>query len=177
MALSLMETSLTYQDYCFNTEEATVCTHYLLEEYGIPEEEEPCSRCETNWAQRLADVVERTDRKYTTAYPCMTEEGHGHIIPHLYAVCPHCKWPRKDHISRLVRELAKSLVGTNVPEVKFNLKERVPVDFDARLFVAGAATAYPELYQSCLAEWMVKSQDKDLIGEVILYITPVKSMH
>ena len=52
-------------------------------------------------------------------------------------------------------------MGTDVPEVKFDLKERVPVDFDARLFMAGAATAYPELYQSCLTEWMAKSQDKD----------------
>ena len=43
--------------------------------------------------------------------------------------------------------------------------------------MAGAATAYPELYQSCLTDWMVKSQDNDLIGEVISYITPVKSMH
>ena len=131
MAFSLAETSLTYQENCFDTEEATVCAHYVLEEFGIPEEEEPCSWCETNWVQRLADIVERTEGMYTTAYPCMPEEGHGHIIPHLYAVCPHCKGSRKDHISRLVRELAKSLVGTNVPEVKFDLKEGVPVDFDA----------------------------------------------
>ena len=132
MAFSLAETSLTYQEKCFNTEEATVCAHYVLEEFGIPEDEEPCSRCETNWVQRLADIVERTEGNYTTAYPCMNEEGHGHIVPHLYAVCPHSKGPRKDHMSRLVRELAKCLVGTNVPEVRLNLKERVPVDFDAR---------------------------------------------
>ena len=77
-------------------------------------------------------MAERTKGEYTTAYPCMTMDGHGHIVPHMYAVCPHCKGPKKDHISRLVRELAKSLVGTNVPEVKFDLKEWVPVDFDAR---------------------------------------------
>ena len=40
-----------------------------------------------------------------------------------------------------------------------------------------AAAAYPELYQSCLANWVVKSQDKDLVGEVIAFITPVSSMH
>ena len=43
-------------------------------------------------------------------------------------MCHHCKRPRKDHI----RELAKSLVGTDVPEVKSYLKEQVPVDFDGR---------------------------------------------
>ena len=86
----------------------------------------------------------------------MTMDGHGHIVPHFYVICPHCKVPKKDHVTRLIRELAKSLLGTDVPEVKFNLKERVPVDFDARLFVSGAATAYPELYQATLSEWMVK---------------------
>ena len=50
--------------------------------------------------------------------------------------------------------LATSLVGTNVPEVKIDHKERVPIDFDARLFVAGAAAAYPELYQPCLAIYL-----------------------
>ena len=32
MAFSLNETSLTYQENCFNTEEATVCNHYNLED-------------------------------------------------------------------------------------------------------------------------------------------------
>ena len=77
-------------------------------------------------------MVERTVGDYTTAYPCMTMDSHGHIVPHLYAVCPHCKEPKKDHVIRLVRELAKSLVGTDVPEVKSYLKEQVPVDFDGR---------------------------------------------
>ena len=134
-----------------------MCNHYTLEEHGIQDEEEPCSRCETDWSQRLADMVERTVGEYTNAYPCMTMDGHGHIVPHLYAMCPHCKEPKKDHISRLVRELAKCLVGTNVPEVKSDLKERVLLDFDARLFVAGAAGTYLELYQSCLEEWTLKT--------------------
>ena len=47
--------------------------------------------------------------------------------------------------------LAKSLVGTNVPEVKIDHKEWVPLDFDGRLFLAGVAAAYLELYQACLA--------------------------
>ena len=89
MAFLLTETSLTYQENCFDTEEATVGAHYVLEEFGIPEDEEPCSRCETNWSQRLANVLECTVGNYTTAYPCMTMDGHVYIVP--YAVCPHCK--------------------------------------------------------------------------------------
>ena len=58
---------------------------------------------------------------------------------------------RKNIILQLVTMLATSLVGTNVPEVKIDHKEWDPLDFDARLFVAGAAAAYPELYQACLA--------------------------
>ena len=104
-------------------------------------------------------------------------DSHGHINPHPYIVCPQCKEPKKDHVVHLVRELAKSLVGTDVPEVKFDLKERVPVEFDARLFVSGAATAYPDLYQATLSDWIVKTQANDLLGEVLPYITPVKSMH
>ena len=117
LAFSQNETSLQYQENCFTTEDPAVCQHYLLEELGVPDEEEVCSRCETNWTQQLADVVELTIGDYTTAYPCMTMDGHGHIIPHLYVVCPHCKEAKKDHVIRLIRELAKSLVGSNVPEV------------------------------------------------------------
>ena len=45
------------------------------------------------------------------------------------------------------------------------------------MFVSGAATAYPQLYQDTLQEWMEKTQASDLCGEVISFITPVKSMH
>ena len=45
--------------------------------------------------------------------------------------------PKADHITKLMLRLATSLVGANVPEVKLDLKERVPLDFDAKLFVSG----------------------------------------
>ena len=173
----MSETVLQYQENCYTTEDPSVCQHYLLEEHGVPDEEVVCERCETNRTQRVADVVERTTGDYTTAYPCMTMDGQGHIVPHLYDVCPHCKTPKKDHLIHLVRELAKSLMGSDVPEVKVNPKARDPIDFDARLFVSGAATAYPQLYQATLQDWMVKTQASDLCGEVIAFITPVKSMH
>ena len=66
-------------------------------------------------------------------------------------MCSHCKGPRKDNILQLVTIMATSLVGTNVPEVKIDHKERVLLDFDARLFVEGVAAAYPELYQTSQA--------------------------
>ena len=77
MAFLLAETSLTYQENCFDTEEAAVCAHYVLKKFRIPE---------TNWVQRLADIVECTEDKYTIAYPCMSEGGQGLIGPQLYAV-------------------------------------------------------------------------------------------
>ena len=177
MAFTLNKTVLQYQENCYTTEDPSVCQHYLLEEQAVPEEEAVCTRCKTNWTQRVTNVVERTTGNYTTVYPCMTMDGQAHIVPHLYEVCPHCKTPKKDHLIHLVREPAKSLVGSDVPEVKVDLAAWDPINFDARLFVSGAATAYPQLYQVTLEEWMVKTQASDLYGEVISFITSVKSMH
>ena len=84
MAFSVGESSLSYQENCFNTDEATVCAHYVLEEYVIPEDEAPCAVCDTNWVQRLTEVVKLMEDKYTTSYPCMAEGGMGNIM----CVCP-----------------------------------------------------------------------------------------
>ena len=65
-----------------------------LKEYGTPDEEEPCSRCETNWSQRLANMVERTRGEYTTAYPCMTMDGFMGIL-FLTLCAPTASSPRR----------------------------------------------------------------------------------
>ena len=71
-----------------------------------------------------------------------------------------CHGPKTDHIVKLVARLATSIVEINVPEVKFDLKERVPLDFDTRLFVSGAAATYPELYKSCMEDLYINIKCK-----------------
>ena len=90
---------------------------------------------------------------------------------------PFCQAPTVDHIVKLVWRLAVSLMGANVPEVKVNLKEQDPIDFDATLFVSNVTAAYPEQFKSCLEDWSSHSQERDLVGEVIPLITHVKSAH
>ena len=41
---------------------------------------------------------------------------------------------------KLMSHLAMGLVGANVPEVKLDLKEWAPRDFDATSFVSGVAS-------------------------------------
>ena len=125
-----------------------------MEEFGVPKGDAECTICSTNWGMRLSEVVEQTEDHNTTSYPCLAEGGKENIVLYRYKVCPFCKGPKKDHIIKLVTMLATSLVGTNVPEVKIDHKEWVLLEFDVRLFMAGAATAYPELYQACLAIYL-----------------------
>ena len=99
------------------------------------------------------------------------------IVPHIYTRCPHCKAPKANHIIQLVKELATTLVGTNVLEVQEDPGARTPLDFDARLFISAMAAAYPELYRDSIKEWTKKTQASDLSGEVISLITPIKSLH
>ena len=54
-----------------------------------------------------------------------------------------------------------------MPEVKFDLTARDPLDFDARLFVSATVTAYPQLYRDSIKEWMDKTQASNLSGEII----------
>ena len=49
-----------------------------------------------------------------------------------------------------INELAKGLVGSNVPEVKFDLTAHDPLDYDARLFFSNTVTAYPHLYRESI---------------------------
>ena len=88
--------------------------------------------------------MEQTEDCYTTNYPCVVECGH--LVLFSYKVCTFCHAPKAEHISKLVLRLSMGLVGANVPEVKLNLKEQDPMDFDATLFVSSIAAAYPELY-------------------------------
>ena len=163
----MMEDSMAYQDNCVLADQE-VCTHYLLEDASVPEEETCCTRCETNWFQRLQEAVERSVDNYTTAYPCMSEDRErAHIVPHLYQRCPHCKAPKANHVNQLVKELATALVGTNVLEVQEDLSARTPLDFDARLFISAMAAAYPQLFRDSIKEWTEKTQASDLSGEVI----------
>ena len=115
---------------------------------------------------------------YTTAYPCMSEDREqAHIVPHIYSRCPHCKAPKANHIIQLVKELATTLVGTNVLEVQEDPGARTPLDFDAQLFISAMAAAYPEMYRDSIKEWSDKTQASDLSGEVIDFITPIKTLH
>ena len=135
MAFMRGEEVLTYQDNCLLTDQEA-CKHFILEDASVPEEETSCARCETNWFQRLQEVVERSVGTYTTAYPCMSEDREqAHIVPYLYTRCPHCKALKANHIIQLVKELATTLVGTNVLEVQEDPGARTPLDFDARLFI------------------------------------------
>ena len=173
----MMEDSMAYQDNCVLADQE-VCTHYLLEDASVPEEETCCTRCETNWFQRLQEAVERSVDNYTTAYPCMSEDRErAHIVPHLYQRCPHCKAPKANHVIQLVKELATALVGTNVLEVQADPGARTLLNFDARLFISATAAAYPELFRTTIKDWSEKTQASDLSGEVIEFITPVKSLH
>ena len=176
MAFLRGEEVLTYQDNCLLTDQE-VCKHFILEDAAVPEEETSCARCETNWFQRLQEVVERSVGTYTKAYPCMTEDKQANIVPHIYTRCPHCKAPKANLIIQLVKELATTLVGTNVLEVQEDPGARNPLDFDARLFVSAMAAAYPELYRDSIKEWTEKTQASDLSGEVNDFITPVKTLH
>ena len=177
MAFVRGEEILTYQDNCILADKRTMCKHFILEDTSVPEGETSCAHCETNWFQRLQDVVERSVGDYTTAYPCMTDDKEAHIVPYLYSRCPHCKAPKAEHISHLVKELATTLVGTNVLEVQEDPGARTPLDFDARLFISAMAAAYPQLFRDSIKEWTEKTQASDLSGEVINLITPVKTLH
>ena len=56
MAFKMGEEVLTYQDNCLLADQEA-CKHFLLEDASVPEEEASCALCETNWFQRLQDVV------------------------------------------------------------------------------------------------------------------------
>ena len=43
--------------------------------------------------------------------------------------------------------------------------------------MSGAAGAYPQIYASCLEDWTSQTQERDLTGEVLSFITPVQSAH
>ena len=177
MAFKMGEEVLTYQDNCLLADQEA-CKHFLLEDTSVPEEEASCALCKTNWFQRLQDVVERSVGTYTTAYPCMSEDREqAHIVPHIYSRCPHCEAPKANHIIQLMKELATTLVGTNVLEVQEDPGARTPLDFDARLFISAMAAAYPEMYRDSIKEWSDKTQASDLSGEVIDFITPIKTSH
>ena len=75
------ENSLSYKENGFNMDEATVCEHYVLEEFSGMENKAPYAVCDTNWVKRLTEVVELTEEKYTTAHPCKAEGGMGNFVP------------------------------------------------------------------------------------------------
>ena len=128
----LMEEVLVYQDYCILSDQE-VCGHFLLEGAAAPEEEATCSKCETNWSMRLQEVLEKSVDTYTTPYPCISADGNkAHIVPFMYQRCPHCHEPKLKHITQLVTDLAKVLVGSNVLEVQADTRARTPFNFDAR---------------------------------------------
>ena len=79
---------------------------------------------------------------------------------------PFCHTPKADHISKLMLMRATRLMGAHVHEVKLDLKEQDPTDFDTTLIVSSVAAAYPELYKSCLEDWSSHSWDRDLVSEV-----------
>ena len=80
--------------------------------------------------------MRHTEDHYTTSYPSLTECGY--LVHHSYIVCPFCHGPKADNIVKLVTRLATGLEGTNGPQVKLDLKEWVPPDFDVNLFVSEA---------------------------------------
>ena len=83
MAFTVGDNTQSYQENCLNTDESHVCCHFVLEEYGIPEDEAVYAICNTNWIQRLTEEVKQTEDHYTTSYPCMAEGGKGDIVPYL----------------------------------------------------------------------------------------------
>ena len=117
---------LLYQENCHLTEKATMCQQ---------------------------DVVERSVGDYTYARLCKTEWQSGPYRLTLLESLPTLLTPKKEHILHFIKELAKGLVGSNVPEVKFDLTARDPLDFDARLFFSDTVTAYPHLYRESIKEW------------------------
>ena len=172
----LMEDVLLYQDTCLLSD-LEVCSHFLLEGAAVPEEETTCSKCDGNWGMRLQEAVEKSVDNYTTPYPCMSVDGkQAHIVPFMYQQCPHCQVPKTQHITQLVTDLAKALMGTNVLEVQVDSGARTPFNFDARLFTSAMAAAYPELYKTTMQNWTDKTQASDNCEEVINFITPVKAL-
>ena len=173
----LMEDVLLYQDTCLLSD-LEVCSHFLLEGAAVPEEETTCSKCDSNWGMRLQEAVEKSVDNYTTPYPCMSVDGNqAHIVPYMYQRCPHCAEPKIQHIAKLVTDLAKALVGSNVLEVQVDSGARTPFNFDARMFISAMAAAYPEMYKTTMQNWADKTQASDICGEVINFITPVKALH
>ena len=147
----MMEDGLIYQDNCLLSDQE-VCKHFILEDASVPEEETSCARCETNWFQRLPEVMERSVGTHTTAYPCMSvDREQVHIVPHLNAA-QHCKAPKENKIIQLVKELVTALVGTNVLEVQEDPGARTPLNFDAQLFISATAAAYPEQYRNTIKD-------------------------
>ena len=143
----------------------------------MPEEETTCSKCDSNWGMRLQEAVEKSVDNYTTPYPCMSVDGkQANIVPFMYQQCPHCQAPKTQHITQLVTDLAKALVGSNVLEVQVDSGARTPFNFDARLFISAMAAAYPELYKTTMQNWADKTQASDICEEVINFITPVKAL-
>ena len=134
MAFTVGDTTQTYQENCLNTDESHMCRHLMLEELGSPRTMLSAPTAPTTGfrGSLITELVEQMKDHYSTSHHCIAEGGKGNTVPYLNKVCPFCKGPKKDHIIKLVTMLATSLVGTNVP------KERVPLDFDTRLFVAGA---------------------------------------
>ena len=74
-------------------------------------------------------------------------DNQARVVSHLYSLCPHCKTLKKEHILHFIKELAKGLVGSDAPEVKFDLTARDPLDLDARLSFSDTFTAHPQLYR------------------------------
>ena len=90
---------------------------------------------------------------------------------------PTARLQKQVHIVQLVHLLAACLMKTKVPEVAADLKGQESLDFDATLFVSSTAEAYPELYKACLQDWISHSQEQYLQGEVLNFITPIKTVH
>ena len=126
----LMEDSLLYQDNCVMSNHQEVCSHFIYEGAAAPEEAVACPKCETTWLMRLEEVVEKSVDSYTSAYPCMSVDGkQAHIVPFPYQHCPHCHGPKANHIIKLVTDIAKALVGSNVLEVQVDSVARTPFNF------------------------------------------------
>ena len=111
---------LLYQENCHLTEKATMCQQ---------------------------DVVERSVGDYTTAHLCKTERQSGPYRLTLLESLPTLLTPIKEHILHFIKELAKGLVGSDAPEVKFDLTACDPLDFDAHLSSSDTFTAHPQLYR------------------------------
>ena len=99
------------------------------------------------------------------------------MVHHGYSRCPHFRGTKQAHIVQLICLLVGSLVETKVHEVTTDLKGQESLDFDAMLLVSSTAVAYPEQYRACLQDWLSRSQDRDLQGEVLDFVTPVKTIH